>query len=178
MKALYLALMNRLKTQVPELVTIDLFNNQFANMLVNKVFFFPCIFIEFEEITFTNKTENIQEADIRLRFHLGQNIIGLDTYEGSENINNALAIFDLKDKVNQALMTFAEDNTSDFRRIGEKPDTQYTNVHVIELLYECLYVDATHWIGNDYDQDVNVTLQLNDDLIIQNDTIRTGILEE
>jgi hypothetical protein len=178
MKALYIALVNRLKTQVSELVTIDFFNNQLQNMLENKVIFFPCVLIEFEEIIFTNRTENIQEASIRLRFHLAQNIIGLDTYEGSENITDALAIFDLKDKVNQALMTFVEPNTSDFRRIGERNDAQYTNIHVIELLYECLYVDITHWIGNDYDTNVNVTMQLDTDLIIQNDTIRTGILPQ
>ncbi len=175
MKALYLALVNRLKAEVPELITIDLFNNQLANILEKQVIFFPCVLIEFEQINFTNRTENIQEADIRLRFHLAQNIIGLDTYEGSENLNDALAIFDLKDKVNQALMTFVEPNTSDFRRVGERNDAQYTNIHVIELLYECLYVDVTHWTGNNYDTDVNVTMQLDTDLIIQNDTIRTGI---
>jgi hypothetical protein len=178
MKALYIALVNRLKTKVPELVTIDFFNNQLQNMMEKQVVFFPCVLIEFEEIIFTNRTENIQEANIRLRFHLAQNIIGLDTYEGSENITDALAIFDLKDKVNQALMTFSETNTSDFRRIGERNDAQYTNVHVIELVYECLYIDTTHWIGNEYDQEVNATLELDADLIVDNDTIRTGILPQ
>ncbi len=178
MKDLYLALVERLKTQVSELVTIDLFNNQFQNMMENQVIFFPCVLIEFEQIDFKNRTENIQEADVRLKFHLAQNIIGLDTYEGSENITNALAIFDLKDKVNQALMTFTEANTSDFRRVRERLDAQYTNVYVMELSYECLYVDTTHWIGNDYNQEVNATLELDADLIIENDTIRTGNLPQ
>lgn len=178
MKALYIALLDKLKIQVPELITINLFNNQLDNMIQKEVVFLPCVLIEFEQIDFVNKTENIQEASIRLRFHLAQNIIGLDTYQDSENIADALAIFDLKDKVNQALMTFSAPNTSDFKRVGEIYNTQYTNVYVIELLYECLYIDATHWIGNDYTQNVNATLQLDTDLIIENDTIRTGNLPQ
>jgi hypothetical protein len=178
MKQLYTALLNRLKTQVPELQSIDLFSNQLDNMIRDKVVFFPAVFIEFEQINFVNKSENIQEADVRLRFYLAQSIIGLDSYEGSENFVDALTVFDLKDRVNQALIYFTEPNTSDFKRVQEIYNTQYSNVYVIELLYECLYVDGTHWIGNDYDQTIQVTLQLDTDLIIDNPEIRTGILPQ
>lgn len=129
---LFDALKERINTEIPEIKTFRLFNNQFNKEAVEKASFWPALMVEFVEAPYTSKSESRQEADLSIVFHLG--FASLKTEDRY--------IFELAQKVHQSIQGFAvEGLISPFNRKRERQDTDHDNVIVWQIEYVTLLTD-------------------------------------
>lgn len=170
-KALYIALEARLKDSDLGIKYIDLFNNQLQAEGGKDLLFYPCILIAYSA-EYESLSQNIQKALVKLTFYLAIDITGVSSYQGSSNQTSALEVFDLKDKVHQALQGFSGDFFTPLIRVEEVQDTDYQNIQVFQLSYETEMTDISAWAGRNL-IDVEAGLEINKDLDIENLKIRT-----
>lgn len=124
----------RINTEIPEIKTFRLFNNQFAKEGVEKAFAFPALMIEFVDLNYTTKGKDFQESETNIIFHLG--FASLKTEDR--------AVFELAQKVNQSLQGFfGKDLFSPLDRKKEKQDVDHDGVIVWQMEYTTLIFDNT-----------------------------------
>lgn len=110
-----------------------LFNSQFDNMDDENTFPFPCVFVEFLQLDYTAKALGTQEADARIRLH-----VGFESLKTEE-----LAILDLLEAIQGTLQGFTDDATfSPLNRVFEGQDVNHDQVIVWLMDYETLITDT------------------------------------
>ena len=169
-KALYIALEARLKESAVGIKYIDLFNNQLQNK--QEVLSYPCVLIAYNA-GYDSLSQGVQKASLRLTFYLAIDITGLSSYEGSGNQASALAVFDTKDKIHQALQGYSADFFTALNRIEEIQDTDYQNIQVFQLVYETELTDIAAWTGNQYIEVTGVEPEIEKEIDIENFNLRT-----
>lgn len=144
MKDLYLAVKARLVALVPELMYVHVYNNQFSQITdegrESYSFPFPCAFVEIvtpSEISQLGNGVQMYE-DVIVRIHIGDDYYNNHT-DGSQDEN--LRIFDLRQKVYEALQKFTPDKCVTFVRVEETQDFDHTNVYHFVQDYKTNYID-------------------------------------
>jgi hypothetical protein len=173
MKEIYLAIKSKLETDVTELQTIRLFNNQFersnndsADFNDEQAFAYPCAFIDFpgdnEQMA---EGSGVQYLDVTVRV-----LIGYESY-----LLEDLTVFDLKNKVFKALYNLNGAQFTSLSYLAQRIDTNHNNVYIYQLEFKTKYEQCVNFILNDkVEPEYPVSLTLNKNLDIDNNIIRTG----
>lgn len=120
---------NRLKSNVPALQTVRIFNNQiewersgkYPNYMKPAAFVEPLADMQWEAIG-----EGYTTADVVFRIHIVHEFY--DAGDGS--FEQDLAIFDIRDSVIEALHLYEPTGTGMLSKILERPDYQHDNLYV------------------------------------------------
>jgi len=111
-----------------------LYNSQFDNMEQEDTFLFPCAFVEFAQLDYVTKSEGLQEAEARIRIH-----VGFESLETEE-----LDILDLMEDLHAELQGFnVTDLFTPLDRVFEGQDVNHDNVIVWLMDYETLLTDLS-----------------------------------
>lgn len=163
MDRLYLDLEARVVEKAPEIKHIDLWNNQIDNE-EEQAFPFPCLFVEFSGISYTEMGSGIQEASLTVRVR-----VGLESYK-----NKDLSIYALRRKINGFLMGFVGPTLQNkpFVRVSEEMDTNHDNRVIWVIDYTTTYMDYDGYTKRDQ-VPVNASLEIEKDLIIDSNTVTT-----
>jgi hypothetical protein len=127
-KQIFQAICARLSERVPEIMFIDLWNNNVAVLSGGAVWPMPAVFVEFETIEWRQQNNGARRGNVAVRLHLvtrAVNTHGHNDVRASE----ALAFFDLIDRINTAMQGLRGDNFSGFQLT-----TSATNHDHAELL--------------------------------------------
>ena len=170
MKNIYLGIKARLESQVAELQTIRLFNNQFERSNNEngdeQAFAYPCCFIEFfNDAPMISQGAGAKRLDVEVRLH-----IGFESYELED-----LDIFNLVEKIQIALDGYSTTSFTPLTYLAQRNDYNHNNIYIYQLEYACIYEDDSSYIKNNtVTSNAPHTLNLTVDLDIDNDIIRTG----
>jgi len=173
MKNIYLGIKSRLESNVSQLQTIRLFNDQFnksnnddSTFNNEQAFAYPCCFIEFiNDAPMVSQGAGAKRLEVEIRLHLG-----FESYELED-----LDIFDLVESVQIALDGYSTTSFTPLTYLAQRMDYNHNNVYIYQLEYSCIYEDDSSYIKNNTitklaPHDLNVTINLD----IDNDIIRTG----
>ncbi len=150
MKIVYDKIKERIESEVPEILFIELHNNQLNDLSHENVFPFPAIFIDLASngIFYKSGNAGVKYAETTITIHLV-----FETYN-----NNPLDIFPLRDKVFKAIQGFSYLNTfASLDLVEERLDKNYTNLFVMEMDFSTTYKDMASSYLNDL---IEVTLDL------------------
>lgn len=110
MKLHYLAIVNRIKSRVPEVKHIDLYNQQYLKQEEEHPFLTPAVFIEFSSMPWLNQGDGTQEApEGQITLHLVDDDYS-DSWQAGDDVANqtpAMAWIELIEKLHQAFNNFA-----------------------------------------------------------------------
>jgi len=158
-------IINKVKSEFPEFQTVDLFNDDFNKSergLIDLIKM-PALLIGFPEgVNYIDSGSGTQKtSEIVLRFY-----IALSMTKGRvSNSTTVLDLFDLKQEVYSSFQGYQSDRINTFKRRFEETDEDRTNYYVFiqdwttDLVDDSKYVDGSG-------QEVTLTLQLDDELII------------
>jgi hypothetical protein len=133
MKELYLALCERLSGRLPEVRTIDLFNNQ-PERQNETTLILPAVLIEMQQVNWSVRGE---EGAAILRFYLLQEIVE-DTYQGSgEQGAGSAYYFDLLRQLSTVLQGFSGETFSALQRTTTEYDSRYTYMLTHIVTFKC-----------------------------------------
>ncbi|GAB3194682.1 hypothetical protein ABID22_000141 [Pontibacter aydingkolensis] len=135
MKLIYEALKQHILTKVPEVQDVRLFNNQVQNMEKGSdTLYLPSVLIEFSNIEYGHKNHLNQYGKASVKFH-----IVTEDYNSSPEIG-----FTVRENVNRALNRYSDGvNFYPLERVGEEPDTNFTNVYVYVAEFK---MDFIHYL--------------------------------
>jgi hypothetical protein len=158
---LYTALKAHIQTELPQIKTVGLFNNQFQHLLSahpdENPFLYPCVFIGMKPHTFKDLGMGVQEFDLSLTTHLG--------YESYKT--EAEEILALKQQLYLTVQRFQNGYFTKLLRREETPDFNHPNIQVYQTTY------TTH--GKDYSGDLrNKTITTTARLALTATTSFTG----
>lgn len=176
---LYQAIRTQIETNVTEIKHVRLFNNQFVNSNndnagnVESAFPYPCVFIEFSDLTFKTLGRGYQEVDPTVTLH-----IGFETYNGAYNTgtpngDDDLLHLTLVEKINTFIHKFQPPKFTQMARVAERMDVNHNNIIVFEIDYKYSGIDTSCDIDRNKQQ-VQVTLDLTKQVNITNFEIRTA----
>jgi len=165
-----LALYNQLKARLETLSALKyvrLWNNQFEREDVNVSFNYPCCFIEFADINYTDDLNGRQRVAMTVNLH-----IGFESYKTEDT-----DILQLKQDINELVHFWSTQNNTKFLRRSEVQNFDHTNIQEYIISYGVTGIDVS--IMNLPTTEVYVTnLDTNISPQIDNTIIRTGILPE
>ena len=175
MKAFLNDIKQQILTEVTEVKTVRLWNNQVEELIIgrNESISFPAVFLGFDtDINYVSKTaQGLQYAEkVEFYVHITDENYVDNTYDDSTE----WGIIDLKQKVYKALEQFSGVTFGNISRIRESVDQShdsiyhYTQVYMIPILVDADNCPIT--------EDVTAALNLSIDLNIENVIIRTGRL--
>ena len=145
MANLYLKILGRLKTAVPDLRYIDQDLGQLENYDLRPPVSWPCCLIDIEEFQFSDiGSNNMQEATgiVSLR-------IGLVKYTESNNLvpdnirPNAMKYYETEQKVYEALQGWEDDGFSRLLRRGTNTERREDDIRVRVLKFAVSWEDDT-----------------------------------
>lgn len=127
-KQIYQAICTQLSKRVPEIKFIDLWNNNIQTLNGGAVWPLPAVFIEFETIEWRGQNNGTRRGDVAIRLHIITRAIATHGHRDPQ-MPEALAFFDLIDRINAAMQGLRGDNFSGFQLT-----TSATNHDHAELL--------------------------------------------
>ncbi len=168
-----LELYNALKLQIETLTSLKyvaLWNNQFVRENENVSFGYPCVFIEFTNINYTDQTKGVQSYEMDVNLHLG-----FESYK-TEDTDILTLKQDLNAKVHAFSAVGAPMNTRILRR-SEAQNFDHDNIQEYIITYK---VSGKDFLVNTLPStDATVTiLKLNNIPIIDNSIIMTGVIAD
>lgn len=130
-KDIYISVKERLLAQTA-IKHCLLFNNQFDSIDMEDAYSFPCAFVEFSQLDWVTKGEGYQEAQAKIRIHVGVESLATENLE----------VFDLVEEIHVALQGFHDPNYfTPLDRRYEEHDVQHDNVIVWVVDYDTLISD-------------------------------------
>ena len=165
-----LAIYNDLKQRISTLAALKyvaLWNNQFEREDVNVPFGYPCCFIEFADTSYVDDLNLRQRGTLQVNIHLG-----FESYKTEDT-----DILQLKQDLNELIHGWSTPNNTKFLRRSETQNFDHTNIQDYIISYQVTGLDVTSVNLPTVDATVS-TLILNVDPIIDNNTIRTGVLAD
>jgi hypothetical protein len=165
-----LAIYNDLKQRISTLAALKyvaLWNNQFEREDVNVPFGYPCCFIEFADTSYVDDLNLRQRGTLQVNIHLG-----FESYKTEDT-----DILQLKQDLNELIHGWSTPNNTKFLRRSETQNFDHTNIQDYIISYQVTGLDLTSVNLPTVDATVS-TLILNVDPIIDNNTIRTGVLAD
>lgn len=112
-KQIFLAICKRLKEAVPDILYLDLWNNNVATLAGGTVWPTPAVFVEFETIEWRQQNNSARRGDVAVRLHILTRHIPTN---GSEDVRMeaSLAYLDLLDRINAAMQGLRGENFAGF----------------------------------------------------------------
>ena len=165
-----LSIYNDLKQRISTLAALKyvaLWNNQFERENVNVPFGYPCCFIEFADTSYVDDLNLRQRGTLQINIHLG-----FESYKTEDT-----DILQLKQDLNELIHGWSTPNNTKFLRRSETQNFDHTNIQDYIISYQVTGLDVTSVNLPTVDATVS-TLILNVDPIIDNNTIRTGVLAD
>ena len=162
---LYTNLNTYIQAEVPAIQHIALWNNQIKRINQESVFAFPALFIAFPTVQYLDYPNGQQLADINVEFYLCTNTLDAESLE----------MFTVADTLHKALQNYSATNTGPFSRHSLNTDTDHENIYTLIINYTCTAVDTS--AVPEISIISSPELQLNPNLGIDDDIIRTGIEE-
>ena len=165
-----LSIYNDLKQRISTLAALKyvaLWNNQFEREDVNVPFNYPCCFIEFADTSYVDDLNLRQRGTLQINIHLG-----FESYKTEDT-----DILQLKQDLNELIHGWSTPNNTKFLRRSETQNFDHTNIQDYIISYQVTGLDVTSVNLPTVDATVS-TLILNVDPIIDNNTIRTGVLAD
>jgi len=165
----------RVKSELPQFKTVDIYNNQFDKQDAGVIdsFRFPAIFLSFpngaEYSEHGGKTQRAE--DLTVRFYIADEL----TKSRLSISKTVLEIMDLKQEVFKVFHGWGADCIKTFSRVYEETDEDRTNYYVFIQDYNTNVTDGSNYI--DQGAEVTLGLDLTPELIINpltDDDIRTA----
>lgn len=167
-KDLFIALKEQIKTELPEIKTIAIWNKQFNHLLKDKPdenpFQYPAVFIQFIKSAFRDLGGGVgqQEFDLDVITHLGFKSF----------VHDDLTILDLKQRLFETVHGFRQGEFARLSRIAEMPDYDYSNVQVYSTQYHTRGIDRGKSVRtNNVPYYLDLALSANTTTIISGGTI-------
>lgn len=126
-KALYLAIIERLKAANLGIQHYSLWNNNIESLSTEQGYQFPAVFIEFEPIQWAQEQQRVRTAQIRVRLHIVTDTLGSPA-DGSQYQQEGLAHLDLLEQIDAAVQGLCGENFNGFMLVESVPDTDHENV--------------------------------------------------
>jgi hypothetical protein len=165
-----LSIYNDLKQRISTLAALKyvaLWNNQFERENVNVPFGYPCCFIEFADTSYVDDLNLRQRGTLQVNIHLG-----FESYKTEDT-----DILQLKQDLNELIHGWSTPNNTKFLRRSETQNFDHTNIQDYIISYQVTGLDLSSVNLPTVDAEID-TLILNVDPIIDNNTIRTGVLAD
>lgn len=112
-KQIFLAICKRLKEAVPDILYLDLWNNNVAMLAGGAVWPTPAVFVEFETIEWRQQNNGARRGDVAIRLHVVTRHIPTNGAEDSR-MEASLAYLDLLDRINAAIQGLRGENFAGF----------------------------------------------------------------
>jgi hypothetical protein len=165
-----LAIYNALKARISTLQSlryVALWNNQFEREDVNVPFNYPCCFIEFPAADYIENLQGQQQGTMTIALHLG-----FESYKTEDT-----DILQLKQDLNQLVHGWSTPYNSKFLRRSEVQSADHTNIQEFIITYTMQGFDYSASSQPTTEANVN-TLITNNDPILDNTIIRTGVIPD
>jgi hypothetical protein len=165
-----LAIYNALKARISTLQSLKyvaLWNNQFEREDVNVPFNYPCCFIEFPAADYIENLQGQQQGTMTIALHLG-----FESYKTEDT-----DILQLKQDLNQLVHGWSTPYNSKFLRRSEVQSADHTNIQEFIITYTMQGFDYSASSQPTTEANVN-TLITNNDPILDNTIIRTGVIPD
>lgn len=142
MKALYNTILDRIKTQVPEIKMIDFEMGQIESLINDQrpSVLFPCCLVDIDYLNCDDETDTTQqvEARVTLKFAFQQQN-NTDSLATSAKRNAGLLLFDTIEKAHTALQGYSTNEFSKFSRRAMTPDRRFVGIKIIDVVYETTF---------------------------------------
>jgi hypothetical protein len=166
MKELYLLLKAYLEVSVPALKHVRLWNNQLVYQEAGTQipFAYPAVFIEFQNVEYTDLQNFQQSANMDLVLHICNEVWNTSSQE------EQLDIFDLKDDIFKAISQIKLGLAGNLTRTREFPDIEHTNIYHLQQHWSVTYAETS---ANRPTQIIEVLLDLTKQIEISNYDLMT-----
>ena len=104
-KTLFIAICEQIKSEVPAIQFLDLWNDNVANLAGGAVWPTPALFVEFEQVEWRQQGRLGRMGDVGVRLHVVTREVQHNGYDDTERMTAALQRFDLIRDVNTAMQT-------------------------------------------------------------------------
>lgn len=112
-KQIFTAICKRLAEKIPELRFIDIWNNNVTLLNGGATWPLPAVFVEFETIEWRQQNNAARRGEVAIRLHIITRAVTTHGHTDSKQ-TEALAFFDLIDRVNAAMQGLRGDNFAGF----------------------------------------------------------------
>lgn len=112
-KQIFLAICKRLKEAVPDILYLDLWNNNVAMLAGGAVWPTPAVFVEFETIEWRQQNNGARRGDVAIRLHIVTRHIPVNGSDDAR-MKTSLAYLDLLDRINAAMQGLRGENFAGF----------------------------------------------------------------
>lgn len=138
-KVVYKAITDRIKSTVPEVRFISLWNQNTEQLEKQRAFRFPAVFVEFEAIQWSQLTRGARAADLRVRLHIvTETLAGPE--DGGKYQDRALEHFDLIERIDAAMQGLSGKGFNSFMLVESITDHNHARVEVNQ---ECFVTHLT-----------------------------------
>jgi hypothetical protein len=142
LKGLYLAIMDRIQDQCPEVRHIDLFNDQFNNEDQEDAFNTPAVLVEFAPFETRSLSEGRQDMEVPFILHIGtEQYEEASSREELQHRTRALEHLNTIDSVSKALHRYGRAIGGDIVRTGVETDINHYNMYVHKISFLVRVVD-------------------------------------
>ena len=158
---IYTALKDHLKNEITGLNWIDKYKGQLEYIEVGSEFVtFPAVFISFATSQWQTSGGGVQKSQTVISIITAYENYA-DSFDGSENEDEALLFWEFNEAVHKALQGFKGDCFTALERIGDQEDEDHTNVIATRFTYATEITDDSGARLNKYVirpeiQDINV----------------------
>ena len=112
-KQIFKAICDRLAEKTPDVAFIDLWNDNVNALNGGTAFPFPAVFVEFETIEWRQQGNSARMGDVAVRLHTVTRTVATNGSKDSR-MEEALAYFDLIDRINAAMERLGGENFASF----------------------------------------------------------------
>lgn len=112
-KQIFQAVCARLSERLPEIKFIELWNNNVAQISGGATWPLPAVFVEFETIEWRQQNNAARRGDVAVRLHIITRAVNTHGHTDPRQAE-ALAFFDLIDRVNAAMQGLRGENFAGF----------------------------------------------------------------
>lgn len=139
-KKIYQAIAERLRGKVPDVKYISLWNRNTEQLSKQMAFRMPAVFVEFEPVTWSQYTQGVRSADVRVRLHIVTETLATPEYGGRYQ-DKALAHLELIENISAAIQGLAGDGFNGFMLVESVTDHNHTQVEDNEECYITRFTD-------------------------------------
>lgn len=152
----YQLLVDRIRNNVPEIATVELFTNQYNHTEEECAIITPAVYIEFSNITWHDTGINTQEGILMVDIHF---VVPHLLPANSTNINEYnIQVLELLQKIHLTLQGFQMiDNnkyahSTKLTRISTRYDTNSNGLQIWINTYKCTIIDNSSNLENEWMQ--------------------------
>ena len=133
-KQIYQAIAERLQAMVPGVKYISLWNRNTEQLTKQKAFRMPAVFVEFEPVTWSQYTQGVRSADLRVRLHVVTETLATPEHGGRYQ-DKALAHLGLIESISAAVQGLSGEGFNSFMLVESVTDHNHAQIEDNEECY-------------------------------------------